>query len=187
MSRRALLQAVRNTLRAAAPSGLAYTYKECELSQPQGQPPPRCGKWFLAVWAGGSRNFGGNRYVLDREYDVVVTMTMRINEPFDRIYQILDEASTGFYDRSDAIIGLIHKDSYNFNVSNQANTILTDPSTGDEPVGFRVPLAFLDDSGPRLVGPDWFHADPESGEFGVVMDMRFGRARRLQNLANIGV
>lgn len=187
MSRRAIVRAVRDTLRATPPGGLGYTYKECELSQPGGQPPPRAGKWFLAVWAGGSRNHAGNRYVLDREYDVVVTVTMRVNEPFDRIYELLDKPTTGFYDRVDAVIRLIHKDNYNFNVSNRANTIIGDPGNSDEPVGFRVPLAFLDESAPRFVGSDWFHADPNKPELGVATDIKFGRARRLENLANVGV
>lgn len=195
MSTRAYVLAVRNTLRLAPPSGLGYADRECDRSGPGGKPPPFAGKWFVTVWPGGGRQYNRDRYKVNREMDVIVTLTMRVNESFDRIQDLLDaeggDAAKGFYGRVQAIIELIHKDSYNCHVMNRANTIIGDPGNGDEPTGFRVPLMYVNDSDPRYVGPDWFHADLEEHDgappVGVVSDIRFGGARRLQNPANIGV
>lgn len=182
MSRRALLLAVRDDIRDV----LKYAARDCDLTLPGGQPPPRCGKWFIGIWPGSRRNQG--RTALDATYELTVTLTARVNEPFDRVaIDLLAKNETGFWDRSEAIAELIHKDCWDTHVITRANAILKDdyPYTSNEPVGFRESLTFMSDSVPRLVGGDWFHARPDATEVGIVQDIYFGRARRIQNLANL--
>ena len=42
------------------------------------------------------------------------------------------------------------------------------------------------DPTPRIVGPDWFSSEPDDeGDFGVVMDVRFRDAKRIQSIEDV--
>lgn len=178
MSRRALLEAVRNALR----SELHFSEAECEITDQTGRPPPRCGKRFIAVHRGG--RIGRTQVALDEMYDVMVTVTLRINEPFDRKgANLVELTETGMDDLCDRIRALIGKDSLFNGICNAANAILKiDESDPSSPRGFREGLYFVDDNGIRDVGGDWFHAMPDAIEVGLVTAMRFTGARRIQYL-----
>lgn len=186
MSRRVLLVAVRDALRAAPPNGLGYQPKECDLTLPGGMPHARAGKWFLGVWPGGWANTA--RTCLDGRFEVSVTLTMRVNEPVDRVGEYLAREGT-FYDKAEAVATFLHKDNWDQHLMQRANALLGDPGAGNEPMGFREALTFLNDTGPRLVGPDWFsaEADATNPPLGIAVDLRFGKARRIWNLANVNV
>lgn len=176
---RALLTAVRDRIRSVC----AYTERDCELTF-DGQPHPRCGKVFVAIHKGrrNASNKGTNRTALDQEHEVHVTVTMRVNEPFDRLgTDLLLKASDGMQERVDAIVAAVHRDAYDYVVSGVANTALGDAGGGAAPIGFRIGLAYVDDGPERIEGGRWFHADPQANEAGIVTVIRFGGARRIQH------
>lgn len=183
MSHPALVTAARDRIRNV----LGYKDTECGRTPPGGQPPPRMGEWYAGVWAGAWQNgkAGGSGQALDGLYDLIVTLTWRCSRvPYDRVGDQMC-AEGGFWDRVRAIALLLGKDRYDFHVGRAINVLLTDPLTGDEPTGFREGLLFFSGSEPRWVAGPWFHAAPEAVEVGLVTDLRFGRARRLENLANV--
>lgn len=179
MSRRALLLAVRDALQEDVP----FQAHECDLTLPGGQPPPACGKWFAGIWAGGSRC--QSRVSLDQVFDLTVTLTMRIEEPFDRIRERLVEQTLGFHDLAEKIADIVHKDSWTHHIQYRANRYLQDLYAGEEPLGFREGLGMLNDVVPRIVGGNWFHAQTEAQEVGLVQDVNFGYARRIKVMSNL--
>ncbi len=181
MSRRALLLATRDQLRTGL--GLPTTKPLlCEVMF-DGEPPPGCGKTFYSVHRGPRDN--SCRHSLDETYAANVTITMRVNEPYDRIgTDLMEKAATGMDLQADKVRSLIHM---NYTLMNAANAyILSDyVAAGGAGViyGFSEPLYFQGDGEPRIVGPDWFKADvTESTQapIGIAQTLRFGGARRLQ-------
>lgn len=173
MSRRALLEAVRDTLKSV----LHFESKECEITDMSGRPPPMCGKRFIAVHRAGRR--GKWQVALDEIYDVAVTVTMRVEQPYDRIGKnLLEKQESGMDDLCDRIRSAISVDSLTNDIINAANVIL-----GITVNGFIEPLYFQDDNDIRIVSGDWFHADPEAVEVGIACTMKFTGARRIQPLA----
>lgn len=178
MSRRSLMLATRDLIR----SGLNYADRECDVTF-DGQPPPRAGKVFVAIHRGGRRSTA--RDSIDELYELIVTITLRVNEPYDRLgTDLLEKAAQGMDDRGDALRAFLHM---NYDVMNRANTLLitaaniTKPPQGSPNVyGFSEPLGFVSDDIPRLVAGNWFHAASEAVEVGIVQNLTFGGARRLQ-------
>lgn len=174
MSRRALMLATRDLLR----SGLGYADRECDLAF-DGHPAPRCGKVFLAVHRGGRRN--NARDSIDELYDLIVTITIRVNEPYDRLgTDLIEKAAQGLDDRADAVRAFIHM---NYDIMNRANTELMRlaKNTSTQNVyGFAEPLGFQSDDKPDIKAGEWFHAQAGPVEVGIVQNLTFGGARRLQ-------
>lgn len=166
MSRKALLLAVRDELWEQ----FGWTQKECQVAF-NGQPPPRAGKVFVAVHRGPRQSVSD--LSLEEDYTVYVTVTARVNEPYDRIgTDLMEKATEGVDDLCDRIRALLHmKDT----VLDRANEAL-----GVTVNGFCEPLMFLGDEEPQLVGGAWFHADPAATEIGVAVRLRFGKAKRIQ-------
>jgi hypothetical protein len=180
--KRAIKTAVRDSIRSQS---WGYDYAICELME-DGKPPSRCGQLFVAVHDGGRSSDQQNS--LDERYAVIVTVTMRSSYiAKDRIgLNLIDEkqigTKLGFDDVVDRIRALQHM---NYNVMNAANTIiLASVSPGTDVYGFAEPLMYQGEDGPpRSVGADWFNAEPESLETGIVQGLKFGNARRLQRTA----
>lgn len=195
MSRRALILATRAQLKIAPASpaqsgGLGLTQTEVE-DMFDGEPPPRCGKRFFSVHRGGRTNSA--RHSLDEEYTFYVTITLRVNEPFDKIgVSLLSQfqtAKNGLDVLADQVRSVIHM---SYPIMNAANaTILADVSTQTVPpatvYGFSEPPVFMGDDDPRRVGASWFNASVEDANppIGIAQTLRFGHARRLQPLTNI--
>ena len=185
MSHAALCVAVRDRIR----SQLGYAARDCELARQGGNAPPKCGLWFVGVWPGSCRN--GDRNAIKRFYNVTVTLTALVRNPADQI-AVKEVAKVGgqplgFTDRLEAIADVVGKDTYNLHVGRAANVFLDDQNmTGDEQTGFRQGLWWTDTTEPRLVGPEWFDAEPGGPAIaGIVADIHFADALRIKNFANI--
>jgi len=185
MSHAALCFAVRDRIRAV----LGYSTRDCELAPQGGHAPAKCGLWFVGVWPGSCRN--GDRNGIKRFYNVNVTLTALVKNPADQIavkeISKVAGAPLGFTERLEAIADVVGKDTYNLLVGRAANVYLSDQNmTGDELTGFRQGLWWTDTTEPRLVGPEWFWADPSGPAIaGIVADIHFADALRIKNFANI--
>jgi hypothetical protein len=173
MSRRALHLAVRDVIRAQ----LGYKDNQCDVTF-DGRPPPACGQDFVGIHRGPRNN--QSTTALEIAYEFKITMTKRVDRPYDRIGRdLMEQALMGLDDRADAIIKLIHEDAGG-NLLAKANAII-----GDQANGFTELPIFLGDDGGRLVGGEWFHAEPDSQEVGIALELRFGRALRIQRIEDI--
>lgn len=183
----AILYAVRDTIRAA---GFNYGIAECEIMD-DGKPPPRCGNVFVAVHGGRSRNDA--RRNLDEMFDFSVTLTMRVVVPLDR-------AGDQLMARNVALVPLGYRQGFDHKVEqlratlnmNWGMTVLTGqtPNSANDNIaawttgttyGFIEPARYQGTDGPpKLVGGDWFAAEPDSEDFGMTQELRFADARRMQ-------
>lgn len=167
---------------------IGYTQKDCDVVGPSGKPHPRCGRVFVGIHAYSQSGLQDG--CSEEEYGVNVTVSRRLNEPFDRIGQdTKNNATVGINALCDAIKAYMLKNQYQ--IMNTANTTI-----GDDANGFVEPLFFLDgDAGGIEVTADWFNGDSHAAEYGLDntgMDtarlkrsMRFGRALRIQSLESV--
>lgn len=194
----ALLYSVRDGIRAAS---MNYGSAECEI-MPDGQPTPRCGNFFVAVHGGKSHPGDANDRNLFELFDFSVTLTMRVTVPLDRVgdQQIA---------RNIALVPLGYRQGFNAKVEqlrlflhmNWRITVLTSQTpasandnlmawaTASTPVyGFCEPARYQGVEVPRLVGGEWFAADPEAEDTGIVAELQFANAKRFQpQTASVGV
>lgn len=187
----ALLYAVRDGIRAA---NFNYGVAECEIMD-DGRPPPRAGNFFVAVHSGTSRPGEANERNLYELFGFSVTLTMRVIVPLDRVgdqqiarnIELVPQGRRqGFNHKVEQLRGFLH--------SNWQITVLTGQTpnsandnlvawlgdTNQTVYGFCEPARYEGPDTPRLVGGEWFGADPEAEDCGVVAELRFGRARRFQ-------
>jgi hypothetical protein len=153
-----------------------------------GQPPPRCGKVFAAVWSDGRRGSNSGES-LHESFSVNVTLTVRCEQPFDRWLTHRDDLET----RLNKIRAYVHGDRWDFRISNAANALCGYRNAGDhttdQPAGFLGSLMFLGYDPIREVGADWFHADPTDARaaeknMGFAQTARFGNAERVETMDN---
>lgn len=192
----ALLYAVRDSIRAA---GMNYDSRSCEVMD-DGRPPPRCGNFFVAVHSGRSSPGGANERNLDELFGFSVTLTMRVTVPLDRLgdQQIARNIELvplgqrqGFNHKVEQLRGFLHS---NWRITvltgqtpNSANDNLSAWATGTV-YGFVLPAKYRGEDIPKLVGGEWFAAAPDAKDMGVVTELRFDGARRLQpQTASVGV
>lgn len=191
----ALLYAVRDRIRAAS---INYDSATCEITDDEGRPPPRCGNYFAAVHSGKAKNDSARN--LDERYGFCVTLTVRVTVPLDRVgdQQIARNIERvplgerqGFNAKIDRLRTLLHMNwamtVLTGQTPNSANDNLSAWATGTV-YGFVTPAQYLGpDTDPRLVGGEWFAADPEATDVGIVQKLRFDGARRLQpQTASVG-
>lgn len=182
----ALMYAVRDQIRGAR---FGYGYAECEIMD-DGRPPPRCGKIFASIH--GAKDTSSADNCLMEYIDFSVTLTMRIVVPLDRVgdqqihrnmIRVPSGEREGFRSKVDQLRRLLHM--------NWAMTVLPDqtpPSANDNLVawlngtvyGFIEPARYIGASEPRLVGSEWFGAEPDADETGIVSELTFEGARRMQ-------
>lgn len=160
-----------------------------------GRPPPRCGKFFAAVHDGMMRSDGDNQ--LHEWYEFTVTLTMRVVVALDRVgdQQIARNIARvqlgerqGFYAKTDRLRRLLHMNwsivVQTSQTPNSANDNIaawaTDPTDGSGVYGFCEPMRFLSMEAPKLVGGEWFGAEPDAEDVGVKAALTFGRCRRFQ-------
>lgn len=176
----ALMYAVRDTVRSA---NIGYGKAECEIMD-DGRPPPRCGNVFVAVHDGQEKSDRDNQ--LMESYEFKVTLTMRITIPLDRVgdqmlyrniaRQLIGERE-GMRAKADQLRRLLHM---NWTLLELANQNLSNWLNG-EVYGFSEPARFVGGTTkPRLVGGEWFTADPDAEDVGAVVELSFERAKRMQ-------
>ncbi len=177
---------MRDGIRAA---GIGYGIAEVEIMD-DGRPTPRCGNFFAAIHDGMMRSDSDNQ--LNEWYDFSVTLTMRIVVPLDRVgdQQIARNIARvplgerqGFYAKVDRLRAFIHMNWPMVVLPNQnpssANDNLAAWSTGTV-YGFIEPMRFQSVESPKLVGGEWFSAEPEEEANGIKATMTFGKCRRMQ-------
>lgn len=175
----ALMYAVRDTVRGAS---IGYGAAECEIMD-DGRPPPRCGSVFASVHGGREKSDRDNQLMENCEFKV--TLTMRIVVPLDRVgdqmlyrnlvRQLIGERE-GMRAKADQLRRLLHM---NWMMLALANKNLCDWLSG-EVYGFCEPARYTGATEPRLVGGEWFTADPDADDIGAVIELSFERARRMQ-------
>ena len=189
----ALLYAVRDAIRAA---GFSYGKAECEIME-DGKPPPRAGNWFAAVHGGRSHPGSANDRNLYELFDFLVTLTMRVTVPLDRVgdQQIARNVPLkdindvplaqrqGFNAKVEQLRGFLHM---NWRITvlqgqtpNSANDNLAAWASGTV-YGFVEPARYRGPEVPVLVGADWMGAEPESEDFAIKSELRFADAKRFQ-------
>jgi hypothetical protein len=182
----ALLYAVRDGIRYA---NIGYGIAECEIMD-DGRPPPRAGNFFASIHDGMTRSDADNQ--LMEWYDFTVTLTMRVTAPLDRVgnQQIARNIArvplaqrTGFYAKCDQIRAMLHM-NWGFVVltnqtPNSANDNLVAWGSGTV-YGFCEPMRFLSMEAPKLVGGEWFGAEPDATDVGIKSALTFGKCRRFQ-------
>lgn len=179
----ALLYSVRDAVWAA---GFGWDKTTCDL-QDSGKPPPRCGDWFCAIDQGASQSTMDN--ALNEYFGFAVTLTRRVTVPLDRVGTAVLASrlarklakETGFNARAYQLATFLHM---NWAVLGDANTILV----GFEPnanivAGFCEPARYKGMDIPKLVGGEWFSAQPDATDVGLVSELRFDDCRRLQPIA----
>lgn len=169
-----------------------YDAMTCEIMDDE-RPPPRCGNYFASIHGGMVTSTADNQ--LNELYSFSVTLTMRVTVPEDRVGDQLMARNIarvplgerqGFYAKTDRLRALLHM--------NWGCTVLTgrtpasandnlvawaEPKTG-QVYGFCEPMRFLNMEAPKLVGGEWFGADPEADEVGIKATLQFGKCRRMQ-------
>ncbi len=166
-----------------------YGQAECEIVE-DGHPPPRCGNVFVAVHGGADQSGADNQ--LDERLGFLVTLTMRVTVSLDRVgdqqmsrnLALVPLAQrNGFYAKRDQLRAYLHM--------NWERTVLvgrTPPSANDNLAawatgtvyGFCEPARYRGAEVPKLVGGEWFAADPDAADVGIVSELRFEGARRFQ-------
>ena len=170
MSKAALLQATLEDLRSA----LGYSEADSDVAD-DGRPHPRCGEHFAAVHPTGEQ--GTLTTCFDDLHNVSVTLTQRIQIPFDRRGRVYLLQADKLQRRANKVKIRIHS---NYLLMNRANALI-DEWEGSPQNGYVEPLFFLQmDARPREVSGRHFHAEGTSIEAGLVIEVRFGKARRIQ-------
>lgn len=157
-----------------------------------GRPPPRCGGVFVAVHGGLARPGDANDRNLFELFGFSVTLTMRVTVPLDRVgdQQIASNVALvplgqrqGFNARVERLRAFLHM---NWKITvmlgqqpPSANDNLAAWSTGTV-YGFVEPARYRPSEAPRLVGGEWFAAEPDAEDVGIVEELRFDGAKRLQ-------
>lgn len=158
-----------------------------------GRPPARCGNVFASVHGGKSRPGDANDRNLYELISFSVTLTMRVVVPLDRVgdQQIA---------RNIPLLPVGYRQGFDVKVEwlraylhmNWGLTVLTgqSPSSANDNIsawatgtvyGFVEPARYSGPDGPpHLVGGEWFDAEPDSEEMGIVQELRFDGAKRFQ-------
>ena len=188
----ALIYAVRDGIRAAK---IGYQNAEVEVMDDE-RPPPRCGNFFVSINGGAIRSDRDNQ--LHEWYEFNVTLTMRVTVPLDRtgdqqIYRNLIRETArqqGFYAKAEQLRALLHM-NWDMTVktgqlatlgylSANDNLVAWSTTASGNVYGFCEPMRFLSMEAAKLVGGEWFSAEPDAEDVGVKSTMKFGRCRRFQ-------
>jgi hypothetical protein len=184
----ALLFGIRDAIRAQ-PFGYG-SESLCDI-QDDGHPPVSCGNIYVAIHEGTSQSKA--RRNLDEYFAFAVTLTMRVSVPLDRIGNALlasklartaTKGQPSFNARMEQLRAFLHM--------NWSMTVVpgqTPPSANDNIAawtpsgsvyGFIEPAGYTGRDKPQLVGGEWFGAAPDASDIGIICEMRFDGARRLQ-------
>lgn len=184
----ALLFAVRDAIRAQK---FGYGSESlCDI-QDDGHPPPSCGNVYVAIHEGTSQSKA--RRNLDEYFAFMVTLTMRVSVPLDRIGNTLlasklarteTKGQPSFNARLEQLRAFLHM-NWSMTVMlnqqpNSANDNIAAWSTEAAVYGFIEPAAYTGRGIPELVGGEWFGAAPDAEAAGLKCELKFDGARRLQ-------
>jgi hypothetical protein len=177
VSMAALLLATRDQLR----SRIGLRPAECDVTE-GGRPIASAGERFVAVSEGGWSSNSDES--LDESFGVAVTVTVKCGRiPDDRLGPgLIAEmaAGKGLLRLAEWVRACVHS---NYDILNAANALI---GTGAN--GFVEPLRLAGPGRLRAVGPAWFSAAADADSDapdGLVLELRFHRARRVQGVENL--
>ena len=184
--------------------GLLYAAKEllvpnipCEAWQVDvkfdGKPPYAGPDKHIAIWCGQWE--AGENIRMEQGLDELIGATFTITQaigvaPNDRIdEELVYKACTGVEWWARRIMAILTKYRWEWiclaTEMAQAELCECEPEPAKD-VFVSPPIWAGNDPTPRIVGPDWFSAEPDDeGDFGVVMDVRFRDAKRIQDIDNV--
>jgi hypothetical protein len=160
-----------------------------------GKPPPRAGDVFVSVHGGRARPGEANSRNLYELYDFLVTLTMRVTIPLDRVGDqliarnialVTQATRMGFNARVEQLRGLLHMNWEMVVLQQQTpasanDNIVAWAPDGSTVYGFCEPARWGGaDDVPTLVGAEWMGAEPESEDFAIKSELRFAGAKRFQ-------
>jgi hypothetical protein len=177
----ALLYAIRdNLLDPANGLNLKLSQAVCKIME-DGHPAPYAGDLFVAIHQGDERSTNDN--VLNEYYSFIVTMTMRVTIPLDRVGEkmlaIKLARSSGFNARASRIKNFLHM-AWGILQDANENLLNFNPDNTGIVYGFCEPARYRGKIKPVLVGGEWFSATPEADDVGLKADLRFEDCRRFQ-------
>jgi hypothetical protein len=151
-------------------------------SRLMGQPPANCPTFYYAIhptqWT--STNPQSNE-AQHEQYSISITLTQRVSHiPNDRLSSDGYYATNALHDRVRAVMATMLKE--NRTILTAANATIS----GTDKI--QTPLVWLStEIPPRIVGPEWFFADPNSNRptLGLVSEIQFGQAERHQTQDNV--
>lgn len=186
-----------------------YDQATCQIMD-DGRPPPRAGNVFVAIHGGKSRAGSANDNNLYELFDFLVTLTMRIIIPLDRVGDQLIARNLpltindvpaaqrqGFNAKIEQLRAYLHM---NWQITvlqgqtpNSANDNLAAWTTTTTVYGFVEPMRYNGAEIPVMQGGEWMGVDPEyerysgkknarEGEFCVKSEMKFEGAKRFTPL-----
>lgn len=178
----ALESAVVDALRAS----LKISDRDCGRVVLKGLPPPRMGPKYVAVWGGGGKK-PGSSMALDQILSVMVTVTVRLTQPYDRAHVHRDELEL----LCNQVVNAVSVDRNTFAISTAANAYAGFRASGSpdsvSDAGFCEPLVWQGTDDTIMAGPDWFHGHIEKGDMdcGLYQTVRFSGARLIKDYSNV--
>lgn len=149
--------------------------------QPGPEPIPTMGDTFISVYGSGwNAGISDPNRGIDEVFGVACAVTSRMSaNPIDRVgEEIYIKGITGLEATCRKIVANVHQ---NIDVFTEANLLIT----GDDKFVEFLRWSSTDPS-PKTVGADWFFSsDTTNPDYGLVMEVRFVGARRVQAIANI--
>lgn len=181
----ALLFSARNAVRA---QGWGYDYKNCNIMN-DGHPDPRCGDIFVSIHQLATSSDSDN--CLMEYFNFAVTLTQRVVVPLDRVGDAVlanelarqpgPNGSLSFNARVEQLRAFLHMA---WGILQDANTFIANLfPTGTTVYGFCEPARYRGAELPHLVGGEWFAAEPDAESVGLVSQLSFEGARRMQPIA----
>lgn len=183
----ALLFAVRDLVRGA---GWGYDAATCEVVAPPGKPPGRFSGVFVGVCQTPTSSEMDNALDEYFGFDLVLTMSVRVglDRVGDKMLALAEARRPGpngcrsFNARAEQLRGVQHMGWATIALANQY-MVEWEPGANLVP-GFCEPARYRGMEDPYFVGGEWFWANPESDNVGLVAALRFEGARRLQPIAS---
>jgi hypothetical protein len=179
----ALEAAVLETIRGLTYQGTRYNEANCDRTFDDRPHPRALGPVWVSVWDDNSVKAGELTH-LKEEVDVRVTITLRHQLPFDRWVEERDQLS----DRMGQVVAAIARDSWNYVITNRANTLAGFGDGQTKDIGYRKPLHFENSDGIQPVTADWFHGEPPGDgggedQVGIMQTAYFTGATRYRRLS----
>ncbi len=190
---------------------MSYGVQECDIMQ-DGKPRPESGNVFVAIHGGKARPGTGNDNNLSELYDFMVTLTMRVTIPLDRVGDQLIARSMpltinsvpaaqrqGFDAKVEQLRAFLHMNWKLVVLQNQ-----TPPSANDNLAawasvatvyGFAEPMRYRGAEVPSLQGGEWMGAEPDTTRyrgaevaattsvFAIKSALKFEGAKRFQPIS----
>jgi len=172
MSVAALLLATRQTLRQA----LALEDTQCNV-QPNGQPDNVAGDLYISIHEGDTSVLTDDSYHLTENISLRVTVTLRTGEYTGEGFgdlMIANERGLDAWCRQ--VVAALHLNWPNINAAND--------EIGEDANGFALPLAYEGAGSMQTQSGEWAGGTPDDSDYFMTRELRFGGARRVQNVAH---